>query len=226
MILDEKRDFMTPGKRIKRLRVQSDLGQKNLADELGYKTYTTISKWESDKSLPPGRELKKLAQFFGVSIDYILGLDDLLRMNNISSISDTVGLPFYESFDEALLARESNEYNQEVVRASNLILRENKDHYFVLEVKTDSVNQLTPPQSNMVILDFAVAEDKSLETGDIIVIQLEGKHRILTLRKTDLMIYLEPASYIDGFETITFTTEEFNELHLIGKVVATYQIFD
>lgn len=217
---------MTPGKRIRRLRVQNDLGQKTLANELGYKTYTTISKWESDKSLPPGRELKKLALFFGVSIDYILGLDDLLKNNDIRSISDAVGLPFYESFDDALLSRESNAPVQEIVVASELVLRENKDHYFVLEVKTDSVNQLTPPSSNMIVLDFAVAKDKSLETGDIIVVELDGKHRILTLRKTDLMIYLEPASFIEGFETISLTTEEFDEVHLIGKVVASYQVFD
>lgn len=217
---------MTPGKRIRKLRVQNDLGQKELADELGYKTYTTISKWESDKSLPPGRELRKLALFFGVSIDYILGLDDLLKNKEIRSISDAVGLPFYESFDEALLARESSEPNEKIVTASELVLHENKEHYFVLEVKTDSVNRLIPSGSNMIVLDFSVATDKSLDTGDIIVIDLKGKHRILTLRKTDLMIYLEPASFIEGFETVTLTTEEFDELPLIGKVVSSYQVFD
>lgn len=217
---------MTPGKRIRKLRVQNDLGQKNLADKLGYKTYTTISKWEADKSLPPGKELKKLALFFGVSIDYILGLDEVLTKNEIRSISVRVGLPFYESFDEAILARESKEINQETMVASELVLQENQNHYFVIKVKTDSVNQLIPSGSNVIVLDFAVAEDKSLKTGDIIIAEIQGKHRLLSLQKTDLTIYLEPLSYIDGFETITLTTQEFEKLHIIGKVVASYQTFD
>ena len=33
----------------------------------GYKTYTTISKWEADKALPPANDLKKLALYFEVS---------------------------------------------------------------------------------------------------------------------------------------------------------------
>lgn len=217
---------MTPGKRIKRLRVQSDLGQKNLADELGYKTYTTISKWESDQSLPPGRELKKLAVFFNVSVDYILGLDELLKKNKTEQISDSADLPFYDSFDDALLAREATDPNQRVIAVSRLFLRENESHYFVLETKTDSVNQLIAPGSNIIVLDFTLADDKSLDTGDIIVVEIDGKHRILTLRKTDLTIYLEPLSFIEGFENVTLTTQEFDELHLIGKVVTSYQIFN
>lgn len=167
-----------------------------------------------------------MALFFGVSIDYILGLDEVPTKNGISLISDQIGLPFYESFDEALLARESKELDQEIMVVSDLVLQEYQNHYFVIKVKTDSVNQLIPSGSNIIVLDFAVAEDKSLKTGDILIAEIQGKHQILSLQKTDLTIYLEPLSYIDGFETITLTTQEFEKLHIIGKVVASYQMFD
>lgn len=218
--------LMTPGTRIRKLRVQNDLGQKALADELGYKTYTTISKWESDKSLPPGRELKKIALFFGVSVDYILGLDRLIKKNEIRPLSDALGLTFYNSVDEALLAGHDVNSNQQIIEVPELSLKENKEHYFILEVKTDSINQVIPPSSNIIVLDFSVAKDTSLNTGDIIIVDVRDKYRILSLRKTDLMIYLEPLSFIEGFETITLTIDEFNDLHLIGKVVSSYQVFD
>ncbi len=220
------RYIMTPGQRIRKLRVQNNLGQKVLADELGYKTYTTISKWESDKSLPPGRELKKLAKFFGVSVDYILGLDNLTKVNKISAIADATGLAFYDSAEEAFRSHSLEDTKQETVEVPQLTLKEDQDHYFALEIKNDSINKLIPVSYNVIVLDFSVAEDTSLDTGDIIIVKIDDKFRIVTLRKTDLTVYLEPSSYIEGFETISLSTEEFEDLELVGKVVASYRIFD
>ena len=42
---------------------------------LGYKNYTTVSKWESGDSLPRGKELKLLAEIFNISTDYMLGIE-------------------------------------------------------------------------------------------------------------------------------------------------------
>lgn len=67
---------MTPGQRIKNLRVSNNLDEQSLSEELGYKTDSTIHKWEANIFLPNGRDLKKLALFFEVSVDYLLGLDD------------------------------------------------------------------------------------------------------------------------------------------------------
>lgn len=51
---------MSAGQRIRQLRFKKNVSQKELSKDLGYKTYTTVSKWESDASLPPGKELTKL----------------------------------------------------------------------------------------------------------------------------------------------------------------------
>ncbi len=60
------------GDRIKRLRETKGLEQSDLADMLGYKSQSTISKWESGTNLPTGKNMIKLAQIFGVTSDYIL----------------------------------------------------------------------------------------------------------------------------------------------------------
>ncbi len=51
------------------------MSQRELSEMLEMKTYTTVSKWESDDNFPKGRDLKKLAEIFNVSSDYLLGLD-------------------------------------------------------------------------------------------------------------------------------------------------------
>ncbi len=58
--------------RIKQLRISNNLEQTDVADFLGYKSFTTISKWENGKNLPNGGKLAKLAQLFNTTTDYIL----------------------------------------------------------------------------------------------------------------------------------------------------------
>lgn len=44
-------------------------------------------------------------------------------------------------------------------------------------------------------------------------------------RKTDKMVHLEPESYIDEFETQSFSIDDFNELQIIGKVIYSFKQF-
>ena len=56
----------------KLLRKEKKLTQKELAD-LFYLDQTTVSKWELGKALPDLATLTKLADFYDVSVDYLLG---------------------------------------------------------------------------------------------------------------------------------------------------------
>lgn len=58
--------------RLKVLRVRAGFEQAELASQLGYKSDSTISKWESGKTLPRGRHLSKLAELLDTTTDYIL----------------------------------------------------------------------------------------------------------------------------------------------------------
>jgi len=62
-------------KRIRDLREDSDLTQKQIAEILGM-SQTGYSKYETGENDIPTTVLIKLAQFYGVSIDYILGVTD------------------------------------------------------------------------------------------------------------------------------------------------------
>lgn len=57
--------------RLKELRNANDLSQKELAEKLGYKQ-GTISQWEMGRRMLDVETLERIADFFGVSTDYIL----------------------------------------------------------------------------------------------------------------------------------------------------------
>lgn len=62
-------------KQIKRLRNAYNLSQKKLADTL-HVSKQTVSNWENGNIAPSVEMLMKIAAFFRVSTDFLLGLDD------------------------------------------------------------------------------------------------------------------------------------------------------
>ena len=58
-----------------------DMSQEVLANKLGYKSFTTIQKWESGVSEPSVSMVKKIAELFGVTMDQITN-DDLSDAEN------------------------------------------------------------------------------------------------------------------------------------------------
>lgn len=58
--------------RIKQLRKKSGMTQKQLAEKL-YVDQTAVSYWESGKTKPDFEKQQLLADFFNVSVDYLLG---------------------------------------------------------------------------------------------------------------------------------------------------------
>ena len=65
----------TLGQRLKILRKENNLTQTELAEKL-FLDKSTIAKYETDKIEPSLSQLVKLAKFFKVSTDYLLGLED------------------------------------------------------------------------------------------------------------------------------------------------------
>ena len=63
------------GKRLKDLRTERKLSQRAIGKEFGV-CNQTVSFWELGSREPDLDTLKKIASFFDVSIDYLLGLED------------------------------------------------------------------------------------------------------------------------------------------------------
>lgn len=61
--------------RLRELRVEKNLTQQDLSRMLGYGR-TTVNEWETKGNEPNYDTLIKFAKFFGVTTDYLLGLED------------------------------------------------------------------------------------------------------------------------------------------------------
>ena len=66
---------MTLGQKIKKLRTEKGLTQKDLADQV-HVTFQTVSKWENDENEPDVSTLKALAKLFDCSMDFLLSEED------------------------------------------------------------------------------------------------------------------------------------------------------
>ncbi len=77
---------MTLGQKIKKLRADKGLTQKDLADQL-HVAFQTVSKWESDTNEPDIATLKEIAKLFDVT------LDSLVDENEVSTEEEKAAAP-------------------------------------------------------------------------------------------------------------------------------------
>ena len=68
-------DMSTFNKRLKELRLQNNLSQDRLADNTGI-SQSAIGNWEIGKGVPAATAIITLANYFGVTTDYLLGESD------------------------------------------------------------------------------------------------------------------------------------------------------
>lgn len=95
----------TFGERFKQLRLEKRLTQEKLAEMFETKK-ASISRYENDVNIPEIETLKKFADFFNVSIDYILGRTEI--RNNADAITEALnGDPELLVFWEELKDREN-----------------------------------------------------------------------------------------------------------------------
>ena len=72
-------DMKVVAERIKNLRTERGIGQNLMAKELEVSN-ASISYWENAKQEPSAQAIYKMARYFGVSADYILGIENERRV--------------------------------------------------------------------------------------------------------------------------------------------------
>lgn len=78
------------GKRLKKLRIANGMTQTDLAEKLNI-TYQTVGNWEQNVSLPSIDILKELTKIFGVTSDYLLGLDQITSIDANGLTEEQIG---------------------------------------------------------------------------------------------------------------------------------------
>ncbi|GED13768.1 helix-turn-helix domain-containing protein [Aneurinibacillus migulanus] len=86
------------GKRIKYLREKNNFSQKRLAESLGI-TNVQLSRYETGDRNPDPDTIKKIADFFEVSTDYLLGRTDNPSSKNNEDDSN-INVAFYNGLKD------------------------------------------------------------------------------------------------------------------------------
>ena len=80
-------------KNLKYLRKLKEWSQDYIAEKLGYKSFTTIQKWESGTSEPPMSTIRTLCIMFNMPMDLMLNVDlekiNKNLFNRIESLRNT-----------------------------------------------------------------------------------------------------------------------------------------
>lgn len=112
--------------RLRDLRRENNLTGEQLASALNMKQ-SAISKWENGLQEPSKENLKKLAAYFHVSSDYLLGLTDERE-------------PYKKplKFEEALKILENTKRNDDIIKITNSIKNLSDDQLHALAMIADS----------------------------------------------------------------------------------------
>lgn len=120
------------GKNIRYLRKLKNMTQEELADKLGYKSFTTIQKWESGDSEPNLKKLKQIAELFDIDIDNLAKID-ISRGNNNKKLSSYEEQKILEPYNKLNPAGKEKavSYTQDLVDSGkyNKLTKESQDTY-------------------------------------------------------------------------------------------------
>ncbi len=120
--------------RLKNLRTSFGLTQTKLAEKLNYGC-SAISNYESGRNQPSIEDLKKLASFFNVSMDYLLGISDIKNPYNDKFLSFD-----FDIFKEKMILLNPSELSELELFLDYLIYRserlQSKTLLSVAETKT------------------------------------------------------------------------------------------
>lgn len=89
-------------KNIRYLRKSRTMSQEELANILGYKSFTTIQKWESGVAEPPFSMVNKIADIFQVSVNQLV-YEDIENLQTHAAETDVLIVPKEKEFRELLI---------------------------------------------------------------------------------------------------------------------------
>lgn len=110
--------MVTFAERLKSERLNKNLKQSELADSL-FLDRSSISKYETGKQIPETPTLEKLATYFDVSIDYLLGKSDIRNYASIDESSDLkIDIPSSYTDKYKITSRDKKQYVEEIKKAN------------------------------------------------------------------------------------------------------------
>ena len=187
------------------LRKVNKMSQDELADKLGYKSFTTVQKWEDGTAFPRVSTLNRMAEIFDIDVDHLLNL-------NIRSTQVAVPILGEVKAGYDMYANEDI-YGYEYCNNSEY----GPGEYFYLKVKGDSMIDLRIGEGDIVY----VHKQDYLDDKDIGVFLLDNNE--VTIKKIlygDNKLTLKAAN--PAYPDRSFAPDE---VRILGKVLHNKVLF-
>lgn len=192
--------MMTLHEKLKTLRKERGLSQQDLAAHFGYKSFTTIQKWEDGSSLPPTKILSQLVDFYQISVEELMSTQ---RKTAIPILGTVRGGALRYASEEF----KGIEYVEE--REGSAV-----DHFY-LEVVGDSMINARIAPGDLVY----VHRQNTLENGDIGVVLVGEEATVKRVYFDDNRLILRPEN--PKYPEMIYTQEdaESKPIRILGKVI-------
>lgn len=206
---------MSFGTAIKELRKERGIKQVELARDLGI-TLSCVAMWEISLRVPSADMLIKIAEYFGVTVDYLLcGKKEPADSDAIITFPVLAGVKagFGHAIDE-LFTGEYQEIPASILKGGNA------DDYMVFMVEGDSMYPKFLDQDRVLVLKQDI-----VNSGDIAIITYEDFENG-TIKK---VYYEQGCDFMDliplnpKFKPVRLQGPELEGMRIIGKVVYLFR---
>lgn len=201
--------------RLKELRLNRELKQSELAEILHVKQ-NTISNWENGRTEINNTDAIKLADFFGVSVDYLLGREET---KNPPNVYDVDGLVYFEEIGTICAGYDGslNEtFTGEIVEIPlSMINGEEKEDYFVLRVQGNSMHPRILEGDRILCKRCSI-----VDSGSFAVVLYDGE--CATVKKVH---YVNGANWVElvpinpEYTTKRIEGADLEQFRILGKVI-------
>ena len=187
------------------LRKVNKMSQDTLAEKLGYKSFTTVQKWEDGSAFPRVSTLKKIAEIFDIDLDHLL---------NLNIRTDKVAVPIIGEVKAGYdLYANEDIYGYEYCNNNEY----GSGEFFYLKVKGDSMIDARIGQGDIVY----VKKQNYLDDNDIGVFLLDNNEvtiKRVKFDKDDIILKAANKNYADR----RFKSDE---IKILGKVLHNKVLF-
>ena len=199
---------------IRYLRKKRGWSQDYLAERLGYKSYTTIQKWESGVSEPPLKKAHAIADLFGVDINDLTGSNiedaETKLPPDASPYAPTQRIPILGRISAGLPL-----YAEEQIEGYTYTDLNHGGEYFALRVHGDSMNAIRIYDGDLLI----IRKQDVVEDGEIAVVMVnDDEATVKCWHRRENIVMLEPKSTNPTHQMQIYDAKE-TPIRVIGKVV-------
>lgn len=211
------------GEKLKKLRTVKKLSQEELVKKLNEKygyslNKGMISKWENNKVEPRIDVLRGISDFFGVTLDYLIGIEKETSYEKIIFKTEYTYIPASVSAGIPINIDCISENELEKIEIPDALMGSyaGKNDLYITKINGDSMNQVIPDGSFIAIKN--IDNVKELEDGDIVMFSDEYEYSVKRFFKiNDRIIFRPDSNDPTYFDHITTTNN--SNLIIHGKVV-------